>query len=465
MDLLPNKAVGSRSRLKSLAALLLVDLGLAIEWEPSASDYWLEGAHAFLEEIETGVARSGEELNCLNLKNMGSSFPVLNFTPNLSAGIFDQLVREGRPFVVRNLVKSLPMKDWDCEFFRENKLLRRVKGRREYGDKNASQEEWKSLRDILDDQPKQENPSASPYYVGLKDVLHDPGDVAHDPLFSQTWSRQVLELVQEHTATPSFMSDANLGMLQSTPEFWFLQAGAGTHGAKAHVDSHSESTWSMQLCGTKRWRLSPIGQRNAPHVMKIYQDGQIYERAEQSSWNIFEEVLLHPGDALFFGPGFIHETLKHGTAPAASVTWQFDKPLPTTFLRKFLVRLRFTPDLFETWRQMERLMRRAKMSDWQTTQADLDLRDILDVNGDGKATLEEKTMVLNIWDLVIERVRSQVPKKLQRLKLGMGQIVHDEQDLLHMPSKIQSAVRSWEKKAFGLDEATATAHLHTEFKS
>lgn len=261
------------------------------------------------------------------------------------------------------------------------------------------------------------------------------------------------------------MSDANLGMLQSTPEFWFLQAGAGTHGAKAHVDSHSESTWSMQLCGTKRWRLSPIGQRNAPHVMKIYQDGQIYERAEQSSWNIFEEVLLHPGDALFFGPGFIHETLKHGTAPAASVTWQFDKPLPTTFLRKFLVRLRFTPDLFETWRQMERLMRRAKMSDWQTTQADLDLRDILDVNGDGKATLEEKTMVLNIWDLVIERVRSQVPKKLQRLKLGMGQIVHDEQDLLHMPSKIQSAVRSWEKKAFGLDEATATAHLHTEFKS
>lgn len=182
--------------MKSLAALLLVDLGLAIEWEPSASDYWLEGAHAFLEEIETGVARSGEELNCLNLKNMGSSFPVLNFTPNLSAGIFDQLVREGRPFVVRNLVKSLPMKDWDCEFFRENKLLRRVKGRREYGDKNASQEEWKSLRDILDDQPKQENPSASPYYVGLKDVLHDPGDVAHDPLFSQTWSRQVLELVQ-----------------------------------------------------------------------------------------------------------------------------------------------------------------------------------------------------------------------------------------------------------------------------
>ena len=253
------------------------------------------------------------------------------------------------------------------------------------------------------------------------------------------------------------MQGSNLAMVQSTPEFWFLQARA-KGGAKAHVDAHPQSTWSMQLCGEKRWRLSPVGVRKAPHVMKLYQDGQIYGRDEHLSWNIFEEVLLRPGDALFFAPGFIHQTFGEGKSPAASITWQFDTPPPSTFLRTFLFRLRFTPDLLESWQQMGELIGRARrIRDLSAIHSD-DLVDFLDVNGDGHVTRQEKKKVLKMWDLALESIRSQLPKEIQQIQLGINEVVHDEQDLMRIPKKLRSAIRNWEEKALQLDDEAGREH-------
>lgn len=257
-------------------------------WEPAAFAYWVEGAKVHGAEATT-------------------AFPVLNFQPeNISVNIFDRLVREGRPFVVRGVGKSHPMRKFDCHFFRENALFANLQARREYAAGNTSQPQWKALKDILwtskasnadgeqmQDDRQGSNPK-SPYYVGLKDVLNDPEELEQDPLYSSTWSKEVLKLVQMHSSVPDFMPPRNLDMIYDTPEFWFVEAG-GTGGAKAHVDAHAESTWSLQLCGEKRWRISPIASRNAPHVMKMYQDGQIYERSEQRSWNLFEDVVLSSG--------------------------------------------------------------------------------------------------------------------------------------------------------------------------
>ena len=279
-------------RVSTIAILISTSVASG-SWEPS-SEYWAKGAKLY---------HHGSE---------ATAFPVLNFqSHNISAKVFDKFVREGRPFVVRGLGQSHPMRHWDCQFFRENPLFSKLQARREYGDQNSTQPQWKALKDILSGTPQTDGVSEqsqlsgssdhkgpmrkSPYYVGLKDVLHDSWELEHDPLYSPTWSKDVLKVVQKHSAVPDFMHPNNLDMIHETPEFWFVEAGGVPAGAKAHVDAHAESTWSLQLCGQKRWGLSPIAARKAPHVMKLYQDGQIYQRPEHLSWKLFEDVVLSPG--------------------------------------------------------------------------------------------------------------------------------------------------------------------------
>merc|ERR1740123_2265361 len=69
-------------------------------------------------------------------------------------------------------------------------------------------------------------------------------------------------------------------------------------GAKAHMDSHVQATLSLQIAGTKRWRLMPLRNRSAPFLGMQYQDGQPYENAE--GWRPVFEIVLNPGDGLFF---------------------------------------------------------------------------------------------------------------------------------------------------------------------
>merc|ERR1711879_684259 len=65
---------------------------------------------------------------------------------------------------------------------------------------------------------------------------------------------------------------------------------------------------------------------------------------------------LQPGEALFFPPGFVHETLNLDTAVgscSASVTFQFNAPKATRLYRKFLPRVRRTADIHEAWPLLE----------------------------------------------------------------------------------------------------------------
>merc|ERR1711879_835535 len=65
---------------------------------------------------------------------------------------------------------------------------------------------------------------------------------------------------------------------------------------------------------------------------------------------------LQPGEALFFPPGFVHETLNLDTAVgscSASVTFQFNAPKATRLYRRFLPRVRRTADIHEAWPLLE----------------------------------------------------------------------------------------------------------------
>ncbi|CAE7021790.1 Gapdh [Symbiodinium natans] len=413
-------------------------------WEPAETQYWLHDARSFQA-----------------LDKMGA-FPILNFTrDSLRPETFDRLVQEGRPFVVRGLGKAHPMKNWDCDFFRHQDLFRNVQGRREYADTASQQPQWMPLHNIMSSsmvdlpEAKKTGAGTSPYYVGIKDVQYrSPHELSLDSHYSPTWTRELLEFVQNHTVVPEFMRGNNMRSLRDTPEFWFVQGGGESTGAKAHVDVHPESTWSLQLCGEKRWRVAAISPRAAPHVMKLYQDGQIYNRSEHRSWNLFEDAVLFPGDALFFGPAFIHQTLSEGVGPAASITWQFDDPMPANFMRAFMPRLRFTADCHALWPRMQHLVQWAQRTDMQKIQQSSDLCVFLDMDGDGSVTESERTAVVSLWKALISEVKAKVPRILrQRMQLGLEAVVEDQHELADLPKKLRDAVQQWEIMALQLDAA------------
>merc|ERR1712118_653941 len=89
--------------------------------------------------------------------------------------------------------------------------------------------------------------------------------------------------------------------------------------------------------------------RKAPFLAMIYKDGDVYK--EKVRWSPHFNVTLKPGEALFFPPGTIHETLNlnQGASCAASVTFQFEAPMATRYHRRFFPRVRRTADIHEAW--------------------------------------------------------------------------------------------------------------------
>ncbi|CAK0872924.1 unnamed protein product [Prorocentrum cordatum] len=240
------------------------------------------------------------------------------------------------------------------------------------------------------------------------------------------------------------MDSRNARHLNRTPELWFVRGGAAGGGAKAHVDQHTESTMSLQLAGRKRWRVAPIAPRAAPHVVKLYQDGQIFERAERDTWNI-GDVVLSPGDAVFFGPGSIlGGTDAVPSACAASImTWQFNVPLPTGWWRSFLPRIRFTPDLVHTWRILDKVLDEAAVGPAS--------HPLFGEGGDSAASRAERSRLQKVWGDLHAQAFSTLPEGLRKLKLGHQRIIEDSDDLMQMPKKIRDTVLAWESEALALD--------------
>lgn len=414
-------------------------------WEPADAEYW--GAAA---ADPNGVA--------------GPPYPVPEFAADaLGRDVFDAHVRAGRPLVVRGVGASHPMRGWDCAFFQADELFRHVELKREYAGASAKGPAWlraaalQTLRGESAEGPCVPGEHSSPYYLGIKDA-GPVEELAEDPFASTTWTVEVLGRVQNHTVVPEFMDPANEEYLRRTPEFWFAFGGC-SGGAKAHVDQHTESTMSLQLSGRKRWRVAPIAPRAAQHVMKLYQDGQIYGRDEQRTWNILADVVLEPGDAIVFPPGFIHQTDAVGSTCAASVTWQFNQPAPTTFWRHFLPRLRRTPDMVHTWDLLRALVRGGKKSR-PSDRIDLAAQEaFFDASGDGTASEAEKEQVLAAWRQLEAEAKSQVPKVLLQQRLGVTKVLEDADEIRRLPPEVRAPASWWEEEALRLDAMLAGASL------
>lgn len=258
---------------------------------------------------------------------------------------FDSRIMDGRVFVVEDFGGKWPMKGWDCDFFQKDPLFSKSEMQQHYvaGDGQPRlvgfKSGWKDSRKPSGASDT-DAPQVAPFYWGIKDIQYSDANVPN------TWKQSMLKKVQKHIAVPEFMDPLNHQSFQRTPEFWFAGGGAG---AKAHMDSHKETTISIQLAGTKRWRLRMMEPRLAPYLAMLYQDGYVYKRRDK--WEPHFNITLKPGEALFVPPGFVHETLNLGepTDCAASVTFQFSRPMPVRMYRRFLPRILRTADIHEVW--------------------------------------------------------------------------------------------------------------------
>jgi len=258
---------------------------------------------------------------------------------DMSTSQFDNLIRDGQVFVVPNISSEWEMKDWDCNFFSKDKEFRTAEIQQQYS--NGADpaivpfESGWTDKDIPTGVANQEAPALAPFYWGIKDVQYE------DAAF-HSWKKAMLTRVQKSFKLPHFMAPGNLAFMRRTPEFWFGKPGAG---AKAHMDTHVGTTMSVQLAGTKRWRLRALDARRAPYLAMIYVDGDL----DSTRWEPHYNITLSKGDALFVPPGFVHETLTVGEGCASSVTFQFGNPMAVRYYRRFFPRVRRTADIHEAW--------------------------------------------------------------------------------------------------------------------
>ena len=282
----------------------------------------------------------------------------------VSLSEFARYAERGWPVIVTDVTAGWPMGEasWgSCESigaqFPGNRMRREYTEGPEADDNNmplGESDTWTSQQ-VASGADDAAAPQFAPFYWDVKDG-------------AERGEHALLARIQKLTRVPYFMAASNLDEMQGSPEFWFSAAGAG---AKAHMDSHCQSTMSVQLSGTKRWRISGIpsalegplengapgggSSGSAGSSGSIFADGAVYKRAfverylGGKPWVPTFEFNLTAGEGLFFPPGFVHETQNVGAGCAASVTYQWDAPVAARYYRTFLRRIHRTGDLGECY--------------------------------------------------------------------------------------------------------------------
>jgi hypothetical protein len=230
-------------------------------------------------------------------------------------------------------------------------------------------------------------PSVGPYVLHIKDrVRRSLKKEISDMFPGLRWAR----------GFPQTLLDAHT---RDSIEFWFQPVGGGTF---AHNDGYCRSVMSVQLRGKKKWSFMMI-----PEVQVLSRDifnefdSGIYD--SNHKWIPDFEVTLGEGDAVYFPPGYMHETRTiEGPSEtdqcATSMTFTVSIPMPTRYIRRFLNRLSTSPEVshcMETWESYVTL--NSTLVDWDipvesSEQPQLIAQSIIstvDTNGDFRITIDE----------------------------------------------------------------------------
>ena len=279
-------------------------------------------------------------------------FQIQRFT-NMTREDFDKFARAGVPIIVTDITRDWPQREWTC-----STMQQRFKGQNMHQayqgpfDQEAGRPldhvpmedgTWATEAKDNDLPPHivermkgvgQTVPTKMPYYWGAKDARRWYGakgealfaelDKVTAATASAAWQPLTLPPHHQVTTVGYCMAPENRRSMADTPEYWF---GVGGAGAKAHMDNHCQSTMSVQLDGTKQWRLGEIPTTHKRTVRRgTYRDGAVYEQAfvrqhlGGRDWDPYYVFELRKGEGLFIPPGTIHETRNVGAGGACAAS-------------------------------------------------------------------------------------------------------------------------------------------------
>ena len=261
----------------------------------------------------------------------------------------DYYVTRGYIVVVDDMAKGHPMLGWSCETYAERWPNGLMRG--EYPTpwrlNDAGEGYTVRLRatDIWIDTFR---PAAWRKYT-LPGCLRNPRCVEYvdeaATAAAYVWhvkDREPEELkqsVQVHWKPPYYMeSEHATGTASHTFEMWFAPVKGGTF---AHSDSYCFSTASMQLKGSKEWRIMNPGPRIDSHKDRIrFMDAEIYAaQREDQQFTPELRVTVPEGGGIIFPPYSYHETVTSNAECSAASTFTHDTPSATRYLRHYLPRL------------------------------------------------------------------------------------------------------------------------------
>jgi len=250
---------------------------------------------------------------------------------NLDQEEFKELVRRAYPFVVEDCVpEDAELKEFACSEYGKRWPKEHMRAEYTPGQKHINLEEsdWHTVQKPTVSAKKHLSlgkPLSGPYIWHVKDETEDP---------------QTKKDLQEIFPVPYFLNESTLNFNEARDsfEFWYVLENGGS---QAHADAYCETTISMQLRGSKTWRLGAF-----PNITNAFQpfsfgDAEIYKHPH--FWRPEHEETVHPGSCVVFPMGYIHETyVAEGKAGAdgcsVASTFQFQDPQPIYQWKNFLQR-------------------------------------------------------------------------------------------------------------------------------
>ncbi|CAK9107386.1 Uncharacterized protein SCF082_LOCUS49984 [Durusdinium trenchii] len=232
---------------------------------------------------------------------------------------------EGRPFVITDGARGLPMSVWDCDFVKQAFPQSRIRQEGGRSERNAIKmnSNWQ--------QKVSKYPGAEKYPEGAPRIRPFYWDIAkaYEDEKERQWGKDPRKVVQQIVKTsqvPYWLPPQSATEMGHSSEMWFHPKGAG---ARAHMDPHCKTTVSFCFSGQRKWRMM-VPPPN-PHPAGYF-DGEIYGRGE---WRPTFELLAPNGSAVVVYPGMVHETLSTGEECSSSVSQTFEHPVPAAYFRAF----------------------------------------------------------------------------------------------------------------------------------
>eukprot|EP00929_Paragymnodinium_shiwhaense_P113366 TRINITY_DN81646_c0_g1_i1.p1 TRINITY_DN81646_c0_g1~~TRINITY_DN81646_c0_g1_i1.p1 ORF type:complete len:449 (-),score=79.51 TRINITY_DN81646_c0_g1_i1:326-1672(-) len=272
---------------------------------------------------------------------------------NYTSGAFYKAAVQGKVMIVSDALKGAAFNGWSCEKlaaeFPEAIMRREYDWRKNPEDKNIQRlgdKKWITTTEKGEDwkERKKQDPEAPPFAPFYWGVREDNGNGNVGPAVTVEKFRKNI-----FASVPYFADKGNADSMFRNTEMWL---GAKDTGARAHMDSHCISTLGYVLHGERRWRIGPVPRmpKNAGKTTRdvVFNDGVAYKL----KWKPFFEFQLKEGEALFFPPGWLHETKNTADGCTAALVTQFSLPTPVHYYRNYYNRLRRIGDLAPCYGQV-----------------------------------------------------------------------------------------------------------------